>query len=398
MASDVMSKMPYRILTRDEHFQAPGPKRILALDGGGLRGMLTLGFLRQIEKILRARHGGDPDFRLCHYFDLVAGTSTGAIIAAALAVGMSVEDVIGHYQQLGAEVFEKNWLRDGVVRARYDEKKLISNLQRVFGKDRTLGDKSLQTGLLIMTKRLDTGSPWPLGNNPRGRYFNALPMDNRIPNSDYPLWKVVRASTAAPSYFDPERITITSKKGGKKVVAGTFVDGGVSPFNNPSLQAFMYATLNGYNVHWKTGPNQILLVSVGTGASDPRRTPSKIAAGGAVKALFSLMDDCGSLVETMMQWMSERPTARAIDGEIGDLHGDVLGGAPSLSYRRYNMTFSEEEVESLRPGLSASQIASLGKIDDPGNLDLLLELGEEAAVRQLQLLEEEAFPAVFNLE
>jgi len=60
-----------------------GPKRILALDGGGLRGMLTLGFLRQIEEILRARHAGDPSFRLCHYFDLIAGTSTGAIIAAA---------------------------------------------------------------------------------------------------------------------------------------------------------------------------------------------------------------------------------------------------------------------------------------------------------------------------
>ena len=59
--------MSYRVLTRDEHFQTTGPKRILALDGGGLRGMLTLGFLRQIEKILRARHGSDPSFRLCHY-------------------------------------------------------------------------------------------------------------------------------------------------------------------------------------------------------------------------------------------------------------------------------------------------------------------------------------------
>src|SRR5713101_2330615 len=98
--------MSYRVLTRDEHFQMPGPKRILALDGGGLRGMLTLGFVRQIERIiLRARHGSDPSFRLCHYFDLIAGTSTGAIIAAALATGMSVEDVIGHYQRLGREVF-----------------------------------------------------------------------------------------------------------------------------------------------------------------------------------------------------------------------------------------------------------------------------------------------------
>jgi len=385
--------MSYRILTRDEHFGAPGPKRILALDGGGLRGMLTLGYLRQIEEILRARHSNDPDFCLCHYFDLIAGTSTGAIIAAALAIGMSVEAVIGHYQKLGREVFSRNWLRDGYVRARYDETKLISNLQRVFGKDRTLGDESLQTGLLIMTKRLDTGSPWPLGNNPRGRFFKAQPTDNWISNADYPLWKVVRASTAAPSYFEPEPITIASEKG-KKRVTGTFVDGGVSPFNNPSLQALMYATLDGYNVGWKTGPEQMLLVSVGTGASDPSRTPSQVAARGAIKALFSLMDDCGSLVETMMQWMSERPTAREIDCEIGDLDGDLLGGAPLFSYRRYNLTFRKEEVASLRPGLSASQMASLGEIDKPGNLDVLLELGEAAAARDLN---DESFPAIFDL-
>ena len=73
-------------------FRAPGPKRILALDGGGLRGIVSLAFLKRIEALLKERHGDDPDFRLCHYFDLIAGTSTGAIIAAGLAVGMSVDD------------------------------------------------------------------------------------------------------------------------------------------------------------------------------------------------------------------------------------------------------------------------------------------------------------------
>lgn len=72
--------------------------------------------------------------------------------------------------------------------------------------------------------------------------------------------KVVRASTAAPSYFDPEPITIASEKG-KKAVIGTFVDGGVSPFNNPSFQAFLYVTLSDYHVQWGTGAEQLLLVS-----------------------------------------------------------------------------------------------------------------------------------------
>ena len=315
-------------------------------------------------------------------------------MAAALAVGMRIEEVIGHYQRLGREVFSKGWFRNGIVRARYDEKTLTTNLKRVFGSERTLGDESLQTGLLIVTKRLDTGSPWPLGNNPRGRYYRANPADNWISNADYPLWKVVRASTAAPSYFDPEPITIASEKG-KKAVIGTFVDGGVSPFNNPSLQAFMYATLNGYSVNWKMGPERILLVSVGTGASDPSRTPSQIAAKGAIKALFSLMDDCAALVETMMQWMSSSPTARLIDREIGDLRGDMVAGVPLLTYLRYNVTLSEEELGALGPRLSPKEVASLGEMDNPNNLDVLLELGRAAAGQKVQAGD---FPATFDLK
>ena len=59
--------------TLDEHFFDIGPKRILTLDGGGIRGALTLGFLKRIEDILRRRVGDDPDFRLCDYFDLIGG-------------------------------------------------------------------------------------------------------------------------------------------------------------------------------------------------------------------------------------------------------------------------------------------------------------------------------------
>ncbi len=81
--------MTYKILNRDEHFTHPGPKRILSLDGGGLRGILSLAMLLKVESILRQRHGNNNQFRLCHYFDLIAGTSTGAIIAAGLAQGMS---------------------------------------------------------------------------------------------------------------------------------------------------------------------------------------------------------------------------------------------------------------------------------------------------------------------
>lgn len=385
--------MAYRVLTRDEHFQRAGRKRILALDGGGLRGILSLGMLQRVEGLLKERHGNDEAFRLCHYFDLIAGTSTGAIIAAALATGMTVDEVIGHYQKLGREVFTKDWFRKGVVRARYDEQTLITHLKRVFGKDLTLGDPSLRTGLLIVTKRLDTGSVWPLGNNPLGQFFRAKDSDTWISNGDFPLWKVVRASTAAPSFFDPESIQI-SAQAGKKSVVGTFVDGGVSPYNNPALQALMYATLDGYKVKWPTGADKLLMVSVGTGASAANQTPSQIAAKGAIKALFSLMDDCAALVETMMQWMSTSPTKRTIDVDIGNLGGDLLAGAPLLTYLRYNVMLTADEIETLHPGLSEKNVESLGEMDNPMNLDLLLELGQTAGGQQVLA---DHFPREFDL-
>ena len=385
--------MSYRVLTRDEHFEATEQKRILALDGGGLRGLITLGFLQRIETTLKASHADNADFRLCHYFDLIAGTSTGAIIAAALAAGMTVQEVTSHYRKLGKEVFTKDWFRNGLVQSRYSEDKLIEHLQKVFGKELKLGSPSIKTGLLIVTKRLDTGSPWPLGNNPKGRYFRAKADDTWISNADYPLWKVIRASTAAPSYFDPEPIVIAAQQG-KKDVVGTFVDGGVSPFNNPSLQALLYATLNGYKVTWKTGADSLLLVSVGTGASNPSQIPSQIAALGAVRALTSLMDDCSALVETFMQWVSSSRTAREIDREIGDLKNDLIAGTPLITYLRYNVALSQTEVSRLCPGLSMERIESLVEMDNSDNMDALYTIGETAASEQVK---EADFPTIFDL-
>jgi hypothetical protein len=72
-------------LSKQQHLDPnTPPKRILSLDGGGIRGILTLEFLGVIESMLRKRSGRD-DFRLCDYFDLIGGTSTGSIIAAGLA-------------------------------------------------------------------------------------------------------------------------------------------------------------------------------------------------------------------------------------------------------------------------------------------------------------------------
>jgi uncharacterized protein len=385
--------MPYQILTRDQHFLSDGkPKRILSLDGGGLRGVLSLGILEKIEGLLRERHGAGNDFRLCHYFDLIAGTSTGAIIAAALAQGWSVGELTDKYFSLGRRVFERGLIRQILLRAKYDEQSLVAELKDVFGADTTLGGAKLLTGLLIIIKRLDSGSPWPVSNNPHGRYFVAA--DNgRMGNGDYPLWQVVRASTAAPSYFEPETISIT---GGRNVspVTGSFIDGGVSPFNNPALQALMYAVLEGYRVGWETGSDKLLLVSVGTGAADPAVSKAKLTASHALRALKSVLQDCAVQQETMLQWMSASPTARIIDRELGGLEGDLLNGAPVMSYLRYNVDLRPESVRRLDGTLTAIDTTALSAMDAPGNMEILHRLGRLAAAQDVR---DTDFDAVFDL-
>src|SRR5262249_40013532 len=386
--------MPYKVKTRDEHFQNDStPKRILALDGGGLRGILTLGILAKIESILIERHGEPDNFRLCHYFDLIAGTSTGAIIAAALALGMKVDEISKIYLDLGQSVFQKSHFRQGFLRALYDENRLIVELKKVYGETTTLGSPDLKTGLLIVTKRLHSGSPWPIGNNPRGKYFGPRAGSEAIPNRDYPLWQVVRASTAAPRYFEPEEIEILRAEG-KKPVRGQFVDGGISPFNNPALQAIMYATLDGYRVGWPMGANKMLLVSVGTGLRNPAITPSSITVSHAVKALLALMDDCGALVETLLQWMSTSPSPRTIDRELADLRHDLVAQTPLFGYLRYNIELERDTlVNELGLELSAEQVEPLSEMDDPDNMPMLKKIGVLVGEKKVYAND---FPTVFD--
>ena len=75
------------VQTLEARLTAPGPKRILALDGGGIRGVLTLGYLARIEAILRARSSTPETFCLADYFDLIGGTSTGSIIPCTTCAG-----------------------------------------------------------------------------------------------------------------------------------------------------------------------------------------------------------------------------------------------------------------------------------------------------------------------
>lgn len=377
---------------------AVGPKRILSLDGGGLRGMMTVQVLKKIEGLLRQRFG-DPKMVLADYFDLIAGTSTGAIIAAGLAKGMTADEIDGHYRKLGDKVFKRSFWRKGVAVQKYKAEEVAAALSDVLG-NKMIKDTEFRTGLLVVTKRLDTGSTWAFTNNPEARYYK--PNDKRpqtIPNGEYPLWQVVRASTAAPTFFAGEEIVIQSQ--GRDNTAGLFIDGGVSPHNNPSLQALMVATMDGYKFGWEASPDKLLVVSVGTGKADANVDLSGMlsdaAAAQALLALKNLMEDCGDLVEAMMQWLSvPTPTARPIDREMG-LAGPVLGGKALFTYHRYNALFTADWFTSVGldvgETVNADYLTNMQEMDKPENLDRLARLGAAVAEKQVEVAH---FPAAFD--
>ena len=239
-----------------------GPRKLLAIDGGGIRGVLSLMVLAKIESML-IEESKRPDYRLADYFDYVSGTSTGGIIAAGIAMGMSVEEILAFYVNNGAKMFDKASIFRR-LQTKFESEPLALQLQSVFGKATTLGAPEIESLLLLIMRNATTDSPWPISNNPFAKYNE---VGRPGCNLQFPLWQLVRASTAAPTYFPPEVIDC----GGKPFI---FVDGGVTMYNNPAFQMFLMATVDRFWIKaapekrgWKTGVDEMLIVSVGTGTS-----------------------------------------------------------------------------------------------------------------------------------
>lgn len=377
-------------MTLTEHLSnSTSPKRMLALDGGGIRGALSLGYLQRIEDILRKQHGNDKNFRLSDYFDLIGGTSTGSIIASCLAIGMKVQDIKNMYMDLGDKIFGKKnkWWKifeiDDLLQATYKAQPLEDELQKLFGDIKLESDK-IKTGLCIIAKRADTNSVWPLINHPGGKYFNSTDGLNK----DILLWKAVRASAAAPTYFLPQIIDVG---GGLREAA--FVDGGVSMANNPALQLLMVATLQGFPFKWKCGANNLLIVSVGTGMSRWKQIPAKVKKNNILNWAKQLpdmfMQDASWHNQIMMQWLSNSPTAWPIDGEIGKLENDCISGSKKdgglMSYLRYNLWLDAETLKSLmKKKYTQSEIDGLTEMSNAASRFELYDIGVKAASAEIK--------------
>ena len=182
---------------------------MLAIDGGGIRGLIPALVLEEIE-----RRTGQPAAEL---FDLVAGTSTGAIITCALTrpQPMPAARVAEIYEQEGPEIFDRSSLQTiesvgGLLDERYDARGLVTSLRRHLG-DVRLAEAT--TAILLTTYDLETRAALVLGNE-----------------DDLAMVDAAHASSAAPTYFEPLRVG-----------ARTLIDGGVFA-TNPAMLAYARAS------------------------------------------------------------------------------------------------------------------------------------------------------------
>ncbi|KQR85061.1 CBASS cGAMP-activated phospholipase [Microbacterium sp. Leaf179] len=170
---------------------SPGePRRVLTIDGGGIKGVFPAAFLADLESEL--------DQPLASYFDLIAGTSTGGIIALALGLGIPASDVLRFYEEKGPEIF-KGSKRLGPLRqlvtAKYDPAPLKAALTEVFG-ERRVGEST--TRLVIPALNLSTGEV----NVFKTAHHERFERDYKLRAVD-----VAMATAAAPTYFPTHRLT-----------------------------------------------------------------------------------------------------------------------------------------------------------------------------------------------
>ncbi|MGH9540633.1 MAG: patatin-like phospholipase family protein [Terriglobales bacterium] len=265
-----------------------GTINVLALDGGGIRGILAARILQSLaDKV------GAPPHRAFH---LIAGTSTGGIIAGAIGAAVRhgqpcrPEELVNLYVREGPRIFARHWYTGVIqyVRPKYSPRGLEAVLAEFFGSARLA---AALTPLLIASYDLQAQRPF---------FFKS----SRIaadPSYDWPLRQVARATSAAPTYFPP---LLASQAG----VAYAFVDGGVFA-NNPAMAAYAEAR------RLYPEAEAINLVSIGTGDRFDALSGRKARKWGELQW-------ARQIVPVMMDSVSE-----GVDYELREVLRPPLGGA-----------------------------------------------------------------------
>jgi len=230
-------------------------KLILSVDGGGIRGVIPAIVLAELERRLAKQGKTKP---LCSYFDLMAGTSTGGIIVAGLSCpkgsskttpACDAADLIELYEKEGRDIFDKGLfarLRSltnpaGIFEERYDAAPLESKLRK------RLDNRRVSEALTIVVM-----TAYDIYNRKAVFITNGKNRDGK-PSDDYLFWEAARATSAAPTYFEPAYVFNSTKQQNEALV-----DGGVFA-NDPSLAAVIEAKKLGW------AEEDLVILSLGTG-------------------------------------------------------------------------------------------------------------------------------------
>ena len=225
--------------------------RILAIDGGGMRGIIPAKILTHIEN--------EVGKKIAEMFDLIVGTSTGGLIAAAAVTKnkqgkpkFTAEEIANIYTKHGAEIFEKSFLREATsVKGAFEERYDHDALEKILGE--YLGNATLKDcfkDIVMPSYDIELREP----------YFFKTRRANESPDRNHYLRDAVRATSAAPTYFEPAPVwSLQDPEPTRRVL----VDGGVF-VNNPAMCALAEA------ISLKNELDDILLLSLGTGGLDEK--------------------------------------------------------------------------------------------------------------------------------
>ncbi|MGG0719280.1 CBASS cGAMP-activated phospholipase [Robertmurraya massiliosenegalensis] len=203
--------------------------KVLCIDGGGIRGVFAVAILDEIEKEL-----GKP---VGEAFDMIAGTSTGAIIAASVALNNKMSEVLDNYKRYAEKIFLRQ-AKVGLFKTVYSDRYLRRFFQKAFGDYRL---KDIEKPLLIPAVDLTHGNPYVHRTN-----FGHARTENDL---SLKLWDAVLSSCSAPVYFPPNNVA-------NKFLS---IDGGLWA-NNPSL-----VCITELMHHFNEKIENMTIVSIGTG-------------------------------------------------------------------------------------------------------------------------------------
>ena len=252
--------------------------RILALDGGGIRGVISATILKRVQEKI-----GQP---LNEYFDLIAGTSTGSILAASLVLGKNPQELIKIYKDQGEQIFQTNFFQKNIgywlKQPKYSNEGLKTVLKYHFGEITLENLREESKKLYPSSNPKATLLILAYNTTQRATNFFLSPLVDKKPwYQKAKLWEVCLSSSAAPTFFPPYQFDLFQETSTESEGEYTFVDGGVAA-NNPSLAALVHALgiekIDGQRLNIE----DISLLSIGTGRTTKPLEFKEVNSWGAL--------------------------------------------------------------------------------------------------------------------